>query len=725
MLAMVGLLLLAAPHIATAGEYIYLLDGEQVGRKFDGIGGLSGGGATTRLLVDYEPKVRDHVLDLLFKPKYGASLQILKHEIGGDTWSGCGTEPSHMRSPEDESYNRGYEWWLMEQAEKRHPGIIGYGLPWGFPAWVAAKPNAGKTPWNPPYPTPGFSPLTNATANYIAKWVQGAKQHHGHEIQYVGLWNERIYTTDYIKALRRELDIHGAQHTKIVVSDNGPGEDATILHQMEDDPELRNFVDVIGIHYPQGSVVSAAAVASGITLWSSEESSTIDNERGAGCWARVSNWNYVYGNMTASIMWNLVSSYYERLFFYGDSFMDASEPWSGNYTIKDPIWAAAHTTQFTERGWEYLKHGAGAGALDKGGTYVTFISPDRMDFSIVIETFNKNHSLCIRNNPDYDWAVSEQVVHLQLRNLPVTELADSAPRPLHVWKSCFFAPAPFSFQQLQDMVVNASGYINFVIEPDCILTITTTTGQSKAGGVQHSIPSTPFPIPYNDNFEGIQDDKMAKYFSDMAGSFSVNASAQALQQRVLASPSMAGTGWGPQDSVQPISIIGTYSLHDYEVSASVVILRGPSHTYDHRSFSQTNAMVAVRVGGALTEGECDDPHGCVQANAANWYNYGYYFFVSVDPLGKRAVWQLFRGGQAQAVADGTLPNGEAALGKSFRMSLAVKKSTLTMRFGSSAQSMQVLGNYTDPDNSFKQGFAAIGSGWHETQFSDFSLGTVA
>jgi len=717
MLSMVGLLVLAALHVATAGEY--LLDGARVGRKFDGIGGLSGGGATSRLLVDYEPKVRDHLLDLLFKPKFGASLQILKHEIGGDTFSGCGTEPSHMRSADEENYNRGYEWWLMEEAEKRHPGIIGYGLPWGFPAWVAAGAS-------PAYPTPGFSPLTNATANYIAKWVQGAKQHHGHEIQYVGLWNERQYTTDYIKALRRELNKHGAQHTKIVVSDNPDGSDTVILKQMEDDPELRDIVDVIGIHYPQGSVVSAAAVASGITLWSSEESSTIDNERGAGCWARVSNWNYVYGNMTASIMWNLVSSYYERLFFYGDSFMDASEPWSGNYTIRDPVWAAAHTTQFTETGWDYLQHGAGAGALEKGGTYVTFISPDRRDFSIVIETMKKAHSLCIRNNPDYDWAVTEQEVSLRLRNLPVKDLSASGPRPLHVWKSCFFAPAgPFSFLQQQDLIVNASGFVSFVIEPDCVLTITTTSGQSKAGGVQQSIPSAPFPIPYNDNFEGYEDDKMAKYFSDMAGSFSVNASAQALQQRVLASPSVGGTGWGPQDSVQPISIIGTYSLVDYEVSASVVILRGPSQIYGTRGFSQTNAMIAVRVGGSLTKGECDDPNGCVQANSAHWYNYGYYLFVGLDPLHKSAMWQLFRGGQAQAVADGELPEGAAAVGKRFRMSLAVQKSTLTMRFGSSAQSMRVLGSYTDPDNSFKQGFAAIGSGWHETQFSDFALANVA
>lgn len=181
--------------------------------------------------------------------------------------------------------------------------------------------------------------------------------------------------------------------------------------------------------------------------------------------------------------------------------------------------------------------------------------------------------------------------------------------------------------------------------------------------------------------------------------------------------------------MQPISIIGTYSLVNYEVAASVVILRASSQSYPAGLLSPTNAVLAVRVGGHLAVGNdnnCDNlADGCVQAWDGQWYDYGYYLFVSVDPLRTSAVWQLFQGGQVQVVAEGKLPVAEAAVGKHFRMSLAVQKSTLTVRFGSSAQSMRVLGSYTDPHNSFKQGFAAIGSGWHETQFSDFSLAEVA
>lgn len=78
-------------------------------RVFDGIGGLSGGGATSRLLVNYPEPQRSQILDYLFKPGFGASLQILKVEIGGDAQSTDGCESSHMHNEHDEpNFHRGY-----------------------------------------------------------------------------------------------------------------------------------------------------------------------------------------------------------------------------------------------------------------------------------------------------------------------------------------------------------------------------------------------------------------------------------------------------------------------------------------------------------------------------------------------------------------------------------------------------------------------------------------
>ena len=58
-----------------------------LGLRFDGIGAISGGGATSKLLIDYPTKQRDEVLDLLFKPGFGASLSLLKVEIGGGQYT--------------------------------------------------------------------------------------------------------------------------------------------------------------------------------------------------------------------------------------------------------------------------------------------------------------------------------------------------------------------------------------------------------------------------------------------------------------------------------------------------------------------------------------------------------------------------------------------------------------------------------------------------------------
>ena len=58
------------------------------------------------------------------KPSFGASLHILKVEIGGDSQSGMGVEASHMHSELDENFLRGYEWWIMKQAKLVLPAFF-------------------------------------------------------------------------------------------------------------------------------------------------------------------------------------------------------------------------------------------------------------------------------------------------------------------------------------------------------------------------------------------------------------------------------------------------------------------------------------------------------------------------------------------------------------------------------------------------------------------------
>ncbi len=99
--------------VSFGADKAVVLDGGSKGRTFQGIGAVSAG-ASSRLLIDYPEPYRSQILDYLFKPDYGASLQHLKVEMGADVNSTDGSEPSQVRTPNDHNYTRGYEWWLME-----------------------------------------------------------------------------------------------------------------------------------------------------------------------------------------------------------------------------------------------------------------------------------------------------------------------------------------------------------------------------------------------------------------------------------------------------------------------------------------------------------------------------------------------------------------------------------------------------------------------------------
>ena len=134
------------------------LDPGSSGCLFKGIGGVSAG-TSSRLLIDYPEPQRSEILDYLFKPQYGASLQHLKVEISGDVNCTDGVGPSHMHSRTDENYNRGYEWWLMKKAKIRNPDIILDCRAWGKPAWIG----------NGKY-------YSQDMADYVVKFIKGGQE---------------------------------------------------------------------------------------------------------------------------------------------------------------------------------------------------------------------------------------------------------------------------------------------------------------------------------------------------------------------------------------------------------------------------------------------------------------------------------------------------------------------------------------------------------------------
>ncbi|KAK6179701.1 hypothetical protein SNE40_012006 [Patella caerulea] len=454
------------------------------GRTFTGIGAISGGGATSKLLVNYPDRQRSEILDYLFKPNFGASLDIFKVEIGGDMQSTDGTEASHMHYSWDEDYTRGYEWWMLKEAKKRNPHIKLYGLPWGFPGWLS---DSHGLPWK----------NMETTADYIVKWVHGAKVHHNLNIDYIGIWNESPYRTSYIKTLRKSLDKAGYKHTLIVAPDEFHW---GIADQMAKDKELENAVYAIGSHYPK-TVSTHSAQQTGKSLWSSEDTVWGQNT------AEKLNQNYINGYMTTTIFWNIITSYYPGLHDYNAGLMSAVEPWSGHYQVKLPIWELAHTTQFTDIGWKYLKHGHGVGKFNNGGTYVALTSPDGKQLTIVIETMT---------SPEHGSRLAEQPVKFEIKG----NIAKSV-HSLNVWHTD--TKHSSKYFQKYDAIKVVDGSFSLTLRENEVWTLTTVTTGHK--GDYSNIPdSKPFPLPYTENFEGYQVGQEPYNFAQQIGSFEVEES---------------------------------------------------------------------------------------------------------------------------------------------------------------------------------------------------------
>ncbi|XP_071090487.1 galactocerebrosidase-like [Haliotis cracherodii] len=584
-LLVLPILTVVTVYYSEAVKYVFR-DTGGLGGRFDGIGGLSGGGATSKLLANYPEEQRNQILDFLFKPNFGASLQILKVEIGGDAQSTDGTEASHMHNSWDENYQRGYEWWLMVEAKKRNPDIKLYGLPWGFPGWIAAAPQD-------PYVDP------QQTATYIVKWVQGAKMHYNLTIDFLGIWNEKPYNDTYIKTLRKTLDTNNLSNVKIVAADDNGW---AIAEDVVNDSDLAAAVDYIGSHYP-GTETTLKALQTGKQLWSSEDYSTFNNETGGGCWARILNQNYVNGGMTSTISWNLIASYYEGLPWYRAGLMTAAEPWSGNYAVDSPIWVTAHTTQFTDIGWYYLRHEYGVGHLEHGGSYVSLITLDKKEFTIIIETMSHDHSECVRP-PLQPYNVSaSQTVTIQL------EGSVEAITEFEVWYTKLsFDPEvkDVIFQKRQPLKVTNS-QATLSVGVDEVWTLTTVKTGNKGSYPPPPQPKA-FPLPYQDDFEGYEVSMEPHNLAQQLGSFEVVAedNNKFLRQMVLTQPLMWCHNSAEHMLNKSFNVIGDHSWENVSIQVDVRL-------------SPVNGTKGVFLGARVNQG------GCVSYDTT-----GVFFFVFPD-----------------------------------------------------------------------------------------------
>lgn len=531
-----------------------VLDGTTALHRYDGHGGLSAG-ASSRLLWDYPPDVASDILDFMFKPQFGLGLHVLKVEIGGDTQSTDGTEPSHMHTRDDLSCGRGYELWLLKEAKKRNPDILTFGLSWGTPYW----------PGNGSYFTPDMY-------TYQVAWMQCMAQELGVPIDYLGVWNERYWGgQDYVVGLRASLNAAGFADTKIVIPDGGY--DPAIIAGAQSNATFSSSFDVVGLHYPCGDQHPEVQEA-GKAYWASEHWWQQPDWDGAGCWGHLLNHNYVAMNMTSTIAWSPLWSVYEKgLPDEGSGLILAPEPWSGYWEVSPPIWTGAQWTQFTQPGWKFLHvPGGGSGYLPMNGTYVTLVPPGgpSAGMTVIMETLQ---GAC-RCSPD-------PVTGPQTVTFKTTGGMPGAGTLLHVWQTTQEAP----FVQLADMTIAPDSTFTVTIPADAMVTVTTVAGGFKGQPGTPIPPSTPFPLPYSDDFDSYTYDGMAHFFADQFGSFAVRNGT--LVQVVPVNPGK--NAW--ISDADPITLMGGVNWADVTVSV--------------RTAFQPNPAVAVGDGAEARLMPCD------------------------------------------------------------------------------------------------------------------------
>lgn len=502
------------------------INSDSEGKIFDGIGIVNGGGATSVLLKDYPEKQRAEIMDMVYKPKFGASVSTLLVEIPGDGNSTQGSMPSHSHFKGDYNYQRGYIWHIMKEAKLRNPKLSLDATSWSAPGWV-------KSFWS------------KDMVDYYIAWLHGLREVHGLELDAIGCHNEKGVDYNFAKMLRQSMDENGFKNVKLHAFDNWGDGKMDFLKDMQNDPELCEAVDIVSAHtfseIPLSRELREMAEAMEKPIWNTEDHIYL---KGFDCLISIVecfNENYIVSGATKIVNWYDIAGVYPMEPYSHDPAMVlAWEPWSGHYSVRENLWGYAHYGQFTEIGWKYIDDGCKS--LDAGGSVVTLTDPETGDYSIIVETKDARRAQTIEVIADKNLRNSKLCVWLSTEEEQFVKQADITPK---------------------------GGKFTITVQPDAVYSLSTTRGQQK--GAYNDIPaSQPFPVPYEDDFNTYKPSVcgfLPHYTADIIGAFELADSPDNNGQCIRQVVGDHTLSWAPEWHYY--TILGDADWRDYEISADV------------------------------------------------------------------------------------------------------------------------------------------------------------
>jgi hypothetical protein len=636
------------------------IDGAHAGAAFQGVGAISGGGGNSRLLIEYPRQQRQQILDYLFKPGYGAALQLLKLEIGGDAYATDGAEPSFEQTKGNINCNAGYEFWLAQQARRLDPRIQIYALQWNAPHWVGGAWSA-------------------ADIGYLLDYLRCASKD-GVPVNYLGGFNEHLphgitpQVMGWFISLRHALDAAGFGAVKIVAVDSFAHEDGTdVANFLAAHPAFARSISVLGYHnlcrYPatgKTCLIPPAARTAGKAIWESEIGA-LRQHTGVAAMTRSINNAFIQVRATGLIEWPTMGSEPPFLPEEDRGLVFADQPWSGQYKVNLMSWVIAQTSQFTAPGWRHVNGASGkfGGAY---GSYTSYEAPDRSAWSLVAQTAD---------------APDPQTV--------VVHVAAGLPRAtVHVWTTNITSTDPAQwFRHVRDLRPSAGGTFHYRLPKGSIITFTTVAGGGH--GTASPPPQARLPMPYRATPDASNE---PMYLGAQDGSFEYLPGSSApgvFEQTTVGQPVF----W--QNAVTsrfPYAVVGDTTWKNYTVSAQVKF-----------TAANQSAGLIARFWHPRANGVAQQFHG-------------YQFIVS-----QSGAWKLFRNAvwykQLRTNPAVTLRTGQlrapVGVGRWVRLSLTTSGSTITATVNG-----KVVMSLTD--TRWTQGDAGISTGgWYHVLFRDLTV----
>jgi hypothetical protein len=543
----------------------------QGGSIYDGVGGVLGGGGNARYLMDYPAAQRQQILEYLFKPDYGASLQILKLEIGGDADTSDGAEPSIEHTRGHVNCRAGYELAVAKQAVRLNPGLRLYALQWAAPGWVSQGRDHR---------------FTTLDIDYLLDWL-GCARRQGLTISYLGGWSESDSGRhqSWWKALRTALNQHGYRQVRLVAPDSTG---ANEWHYVSD-----SAVAVLGAHDVCGRKPGLAPYTICTSPWSANgdkyrsSQPMWNSEFGAmsagamsGCAVpcapamdRAVIRGFVDARLTGFLEWPVVDAMPGGLPYGNRGLVTADQPWSGSYQVNALTWATAQLTQFAAPPgpggavvWRYVT--SAGGRLDgqtADGSYVSLVRTS--------------------GGPASAWSTMIEATTASTTQRAMFHITGGslARATVHVWASNF-DPATDSpgqwFVRQPSIQPNQYGRFSLVIKPGWVYSLTTTTGQGK--GTAAGPPASSLNLPLTESLgsdvrAGSADDEPA-YLGAEQGAFELapctvrdGGDRMCTEQEAASTPVFWHTNLPLTNQRFPYAVIGTGGWANYQVSADVLL----------------------------------------------------------------------------------------------------------------------------------------------------------